>query len=159
MIPTTEFRRIKCKRMESRTPECRTKECRGVCFEQTNTGEYKKRWVMLKCPCDLHTCPCCESLYPQRVLDRYEGLCTRCGIHIDSGITDCPIKLEKLRAQEGVCLACGRHLVPVGRSRMNGKDHNDWEGRQYHKKCWKEYQKEVELKECIEFFNSNPSGS
>jgi uncharacterized protein with PIN domain len=36
------------------------------------------------------------------------------------------------------CKACGRSLVPVGRSRVGGKPHKDWSTRQYHKKCWKE---------------------
>ncbi len=36
------------------------------------------------------------------------------------------------------CLKCGRTLVKIGNERMNGKNHSDWTGRKYHKKCWKE---------------------
>ena len=36
------------------------------------------------------------------------------------------------------CVACKRKLVPIGKSRKNGKSHTDWPGRQYHKACWKE---------------------
>jgi hypothetical protein len=34
------------------------------------------------------------------------------------------------------CELCGKKLVPIGCLRKNGKKHLDWEGRQYHKKCW-----------------------
>jgi hypothetical protein len=34
------------------------------------------------------------------------------------------------------CKHCGKSLVAVGRRRANGKAHEDWESRQYHKKCW-----------------------
>jgi len=34
------------------------------------------------------------------------------------------------------CKLCGKSLVPIGRARKNGKSHNDWDTRQYHKKCW-----------------------
>jgi len=34
------------------------------------------------------------------------------------------------------CKLCKRKLVPIGRSRKNGKFHNDWNTREYHKKCW-----------------------
>ena len=36
------------------------------------------------------------------------------------------------------CVACKCKLVPIGKSRKNGKSHTDWSGRQYHKACWKE---------------------
>ena len=37
------------------------------------------------------------------------------------------------------CLSCGKTLVAIGTERKNGKaTHNDWKGRKYHKKCWKE---------------------
>jgi len=34
------------------------------------------------------------------------------------------------------CLHCRRGLQPIGNSRSNGKCHDDWEARKYHKKCW-----------------------
>ena len=36
------------------------------------------------------------------------------------------------------CLSCQKSLVPVGNERANGKRHDDWKTRQYHKKCFKE---------------------
>lgn len=36
------------------------------------------------------------------------------------------------------CKFCGRRLVAVGNARSNGKSHNDWTSREYHKKCWKQ---------------------
>lgn len=47
---------------------------------------------------------------------------------------------EKIGAY-GFCQRCYKSLVPIGSSRTNGAAHDDWEARQYHKKCW------VELKE------------
>jgi hypothetical protein len=49
---------------------------------------------------------------------------------------------NKLKAKK--CQLCNKGLPTIGNMRMNGKDHNDWDGRQYHKKCWKE-KKEMEL--------------
>lgn len=37
-----------------------------------------------------------------------------------------------------LCKSCGRKIVPIGSSRVNGKWHSDWDTREYHKKCWKE---------------------
>jgi hypothetical protein len=34
------------------------------------------------------------------------------------------------------CWRCQGQLVPVGRSRCNGKGHDDWCARYLHKKCW-----------------------
>jgi len=38
------------------------------------------------------------------------------------------------------CLYCGKPIVAIGTSRENGAFHNDWKGRKYHKKCFKELQ-------------------
>lgn len=35
------------------------------------------------------------------------------------------------------CLNCHGPIVKFGRARKNGKDQVDWNGRQYHKKCYK----------------------
>ena len=43
-----------------------------------------------------------------------------------------PPKKKKL------CEYCNKPLVSFGYNRQNGKAHNDWKTRQYHKKCWKE---------------------
>lgn len=34
------------------------------------------------------------------------------------------------------CEYCNKKLVPIGNARKNGKYHNDWNTRKYHKKCW-----------------------
>lgn len=34
------------------------------------------------------------------------------------------------------CLYCYKPLVSIGRCRKNGKAHNDWSARRFHKKCW-----------------------
>jgi hypothetical protein len=36
------------------------------------------------------------------------------------------------------CLYCNNKLVPIGNSRINGKDHIDWNTRKLHKKCYRE---------------------
>lgn len=33
------------------------------------------------------------------------------------------------------CVYCDKNLRPIGNARKNGKLHNDWESRKYHKKC------------------------
>lgn len=38
----------------------------------------------------------------------------------------------------GGCEHCRLPLVPIGAARANGKSHQDWPTRQYHKKCWVE---------------------
>lgn len=38
-----------------------------------------------------------------------------------------------------ICLECGKRLVTIGSNRSNGRGHhfNDWKGRKYHIKCFK----------------------
>lgn len=53
-----------------------------------------------------------------------------------------------------VCKYCGKHLVLIGTKRKNGvvlsnETGNDWDDRPYHKKCWKELQKEEDFKEQL----------
>lgn len=35
------------------------------------------------------------------------------------------------------CKYCNKKLVSIGHKRQNGANHNDWDDRMYHKKCWK----------------------
>lgn len=35
-----------------------------------------------------------------------------------------------------LCEHCGKKLVAIGNRRKNGKSHDDWDSRKYHKKCW-----------------------
>lgn len=49
------------------------------------------------------------------------------------------------------CLLCGKTIVAVGKSRKNGKNHDDWDTRQYHKKCYQQCCKNK--KKDIEMYN------
>ena len=43
------------------------------------------------------------------------------------------------------CTFCGKTLVPIGTSRVNGKTHHgDWGARDLHKKCFVEFQRQEE---------------
>lgn len=43
------------------------------------------------------------------------------------------------------CKMCNKTLVPIGTKRSNGKQHSDWDTREYHKKCWQLRLLELEL--------------
>jgi|LakMenEpi03Aug12_release.lakeMendotaPanAssembly.Ray.scaffolds.fasta_scaffold12371_4 hypothetical protein len=38
-----------------------------------------------------------------------------------------------------ICEYCNKTLPAVGLSRKNGKSHDDWSTRKFHKKCYFEY--------------------
>ena len=40
--------------------------------------------------------------------------------------------------KRGRCHYCGERLKAVGTAREKGADHDDWNGREYHKACWSE---------------------
>ena len=40
------------------------------------------------------------------------------------------------------CVKCQKPLVSIGSKRANGKNHNDWDTRRLHKKCFKEFTSE-----------------
>lgn len=42
-----------------------------------------------------------------------------------------------LETKKHKCVYCGKVLVKIGRKRVNGKNHDDWDDRKYHKKCFK----------------------
>ena len=44
-------------------------------------------------------------------------------------------KIEKIGLK--FCKLCNKKMPPIGNKRENGKSHNDWETREYHKKCFK----------------------
>ena len=49
--------------------------------------------------------------------------------------------MENKTFEKRVCLYCKKHLVKIGRERVNGNNPiHDWSTRKYHKKCYKEYQ-------------------
>jgi hypothetical protein len=54
------------------------------------------------------------------------------------------VRLMAIDFLHGKCWKCGGKLVPVGASRQNGADHDDWEQRILHKQCWKLLKKEEE---------------
>ncbi len=50
------------------------------------------------------------------------------------------------------CWKCGGKLVPIGHSRVNGADHDDWATRKFHKQCWKELKgAEGEYQSCSDY--------
>ena len=57
--------------------------------------------------------------------------------------------LESIKPK-GVCESCGYRLMSVGKSRRNGKLHNDWATRKYHKKCWNELRERRAAHEYVE---------
>lgn len=102
-------------------------------------------------------CPLCTCHTVQVILDCKSGRCLSCdfdiyfGIKIikracDGTVVECGCVLPS-----GYCHHCCTKLVPVGHARSNGRSHNDWPTRKYHKKCWKE------LKDAGEFDNSDNS--
>jgi hypothetical protein len=48
------------------------------------------------------------------------------------------------------CQLCGKSLVPIGLARKNGKTHQDWNSREYHKKCWMIFKERSLILEEIE---------
>lgn len=44
------------------------------------------------------------------------------------------------------CKHCNSCIKSFGAARKNGKNHPDWETREYHKKCWKKIQEDLFLK-------------
>ncbi len=49
------------------------------------------------------------------------------------------------------CLHCNKPLVSIGYKRINGKQHNDWDNRKFHKKCSKQM---FESKRALEILES-----
>jgi hypothetical protein len=75
------------------------------------------------------------------VLERYPEIIDKCNgffYNINHGIE------KSEMTPNGYCLYCERKLVPIGTSRENGKSHDDWADRKYHKKCWRILQEEDE---------------
>ena len=46
--------------------------------------------------------------------------------------------------QNRLCCECFKPLVPVGYARAHGAAHSDWQGRQYHKRCWRDLPTDTE---------------
>jgi hypothetical protein len=47
------------------------------------------------------------------------------------------------------CNHCLKSIVAIGHGRKNGKNHNEWNSRKYHKKCYIEVLKNIELQEYV----------
>ena len=56
------------------------------------------------------------------------------------------------------CIVCNKHLVAIGNARTNGKNHNDWNTRKLHKKCFPAFTQEWTRK-LRPYFNSDEETS
>lgn len=84
------------------------------------------------------TCVCCRETFPdtpEYVRTIHGGRCMNCSIYCDG-------PLCRFDPINRLCHWCGGKLVPIGHSRMNGRNHNDWDRRRLHKKCWLEWRQE-----------------
>lgn len=134
----------------------RQEKCRGTCFRQISDNVHSYGCGA----CEIQHCPTCDESLPQYVLDCNEGLCMNCAVIKYSGRDPkkemerfkrmerwaTEIKQEELEARANgskpCCLFCGGTLVAVGHNRLNGKDHEDWNERLYHKACYKKKSEE-----------------
>ena len=105
---------------------------RGYVNKREQRSGYKKS---TQCPCTLKRCPCCTDPGPEWYLDCHGGKCMNCAIGC---YPESPCKRLYEKEPTGYCDHCEGKLVPVGSSRANGANHDDWDSRRYHKKCWKE---------------------
>lgn len=133
------------------------KKCngRGDCINQDYDGNCR---VNPYCPngCQTVKCPnyiLCKVIAPQYYLDSHKGYCVNCAM---CSMGTYPSGEQLLRSDDSSlnfttdngeivkrkCYWCGKTLQPVGNSRRNGANHDDWDTRGYHKKCYKEYKKE-----------------
>lgn len=125
-------------------------KCNGNdCFIQVGIDpiEYEKD-KNSKCDCQLTICCICKigmpPVYPLiKNDDKNNNWCISCDMVLfDTKLT--VIQLKERWENEKYCQLCFKHKVPIGNSRKGGKEHNDWESRKYHKKCWKEIQEDNE---------------
>ena len=56
------------------------------------------------------------------------------------------------------CVLCSRALVAIGYSRKNGRQHHDWNDREYHKKCWEKINGKVHMMPSNQFKRKNKWG-
>jgi hypothetical protein len=89
-------------------------------------------------------CPLCTNHAYQWMLDHW-GHCRRCDFLTvlgygtkktlcnDNNGVGCQCELPP-----GYCFECGTKLRPIANRRANGvMHHEDWDSREFHKKCWK----------------------
>jgi hypothetical protein len=78
------------------------------------------------------------------------GICKDCEVEVSGSFIRCfhcnlKYKEEKTKPFDSKikrkCKMCGKTLALVGDARKNGKMHQDWNTRDYHKSCYKEHLK------------------
>ena len=118
-------RKVTNKRSRSRSPN--KKDINRKCC-----GENMKQRPCLE-KCKLIKCKTCDVTGPELYFDCHiDGHCTNCSIQVYAWSS------KKLKYHTpGYCWYCIKKLVPIGLNRNNGRNHNDWDNRHYHKKCWK----------------------
>jgi hypothetical protein len=90
-------------------------------------------------------CPLCTNHAYQWMLDNKGGHCHHCDFQIyigkqpkktlcnDKNGVGCQCELPP-----GYCFECCTKLRPIANRRANGvMHHEDWDSREFHKKCWK----------------------
>ena len=122
------------KKKEEIKTNIKKRECYGECLDhkRNSHGEWYIRSKICGENCQLITCPGCHIKQPEWISDAHRGKCVNCNI------LGWDQKSYKLIMEKKGCQLCGKRLLPIGNNRINGKDHNDWNGRIFHKKCWKE---------------------
>lgn len=83
--------------------------------------------------CEEGQCSLCGELIPKWVLKNQNNRCVGCDVKIYAASRD---------VAPGMCHHCEKPLVPIGNARRNGASHDDWATRKYHKKCWRELQRD-----------------
>ena len=77
-------------------------------------------------------CKSCFEKIPKYISGMYLGNCMNCDMTLFS--------TNQVRGTtinwDNKCKHCCKTLAPIGSSRLNGKQHDDWENRGYHKKCF-----------------------
>ena len=94
-------------------------------------------------------CPLCNHHAYQWMLDNW-GHCKHCDFQIscgerpkktlcnDNNGVGCQCELP-----QGYCFECCTKLRPIANRRANGvMHHEDWDSREFHKKCWKKLKNE-----------------
>ena len=61
--------------------------------------------------------------------------------------------MNSKKSDKPTCELCKKTLVSIGSSRSNGKCHNDWTTRKYHKKCFQLVESQKEMIKRMKQFN------
>lgn len=74
----------------------------------------------------------CAEYHFACVLQAHHGTCLNCAVILFSHGKHAQDRIN----EKGFCQNCFGAIVPFGNARANGKDHDDWPNRRFHKKCW-----------------------